>query len=216
MSIDGNLIHHLTIEWTKYLKDGRIRKIYQLSRFDLLFHVHNRKEKHVLLLSASPRYARMYLSKKHFEVPKTPPAFGMFLRKHLEGGIIRNIFQIKNDRIIYLQIDKRNEMGDITTKNLIIELMGKYANIILTDQSGVILDALKRSVGFEEMTRTIYPKAKYILPQTNKIDPTNYDKLTHELEQLSHVSDKTIMNTLMGFSPIAAKEVVYRYEQKTP
>ncbi len=214
MSIDGNLIHHLIIEWQNQLQTGRIRKIYQLSRFDLLFHIHKNNKKHLFLISSSPRYARIYISQKNYVPPKNPPAFGMFLRKHLEGGIIKNIYQIKNDRIIFFQIEKRNEMGDLSTKNLIVELMGKYSNIILTDENLLILDAIKRNVGFEKNVRTIYPKSKYTLPKTNKISPQNIPALRKTLQNLHDVSDKTLLNILMGFSPLATKEIYYRYTKK--
>ena len=92
MSFDGNLLRKVTHELNEKINTGRITKIYQLSAYDLLFKIHANKEKQQLLISASPNYARIHLTNFNHERPETPPNFCMFLRKHLESGIIEEGF----------------------------------------------------------------------------------------------------------------------------
>ena len=214
MSFDGNIIHHLVQEWNEQIQNGRIQKIYQLSRFDLLFVVHTNKEKHQLLVSSSPRYARAYLSKRNYDVPSYPPTFGMFLRKQLEGGVITNITQTAHDRVITITIDKRNEFGDIAPRHLILEMMGRYSNVIVTNEDFVIQDAIKHSVNFESNDRTIFPGATYQLPETDKINPYDQTALLDYLSNPDNLNYKSLLSGLMGFSPMAIKEILYRYNHQ--
>ena len=213
MSFDGNIIHQLVKEWQTTIQTGRIQKIYQLSRFDLLFVVHAHKQKQQLFLSSSPRYARVYLSKRNYDAPSYPPTFGMFLRKQLEGGVIKNIQQIANDRVILITIEKRNEFGDLAPKHLILEMMGRYSNVIVTDENHIIQDAIKHSINFEGDARTIFPSATYEFPKTDKINPYDNTALTAFLSNPENLNYKALLSSLMGFSPIAIKEILYRYEQ---
>jgi predicted ribosome quality control (RQC) complex YloA/Tae2 family protein len=215
MSFDGNIIHHLVTEWNETLDRGRIQKIYQLSRFDLLFVIRANRIKHQLFLSASPRYARAYLSDKRYDTPSNPPTFGMFLRKQLEGGILTSIAQKDNDRVIMIDIEKRNEFGDLTHKKLILEMMGRYSNIIVTSEDGTILEAIKHSVNFESNDRTIFPGAIYQYPPTDKINPYQKDAFQTVIANPENLSYHGLLSHLQGCSPLIVKELLYRYEQKT-
>ena len=211
MSFDGNLLHKLTIELQDKLTTGRINKIYQLSQYDLLLVINSNRVKHKLLISASPNYARIHLTDFDHERPDTPPTFCMFLRKHIDGGILKNIYQKNNDRVIVFELDTRNELGDKLQKNLIIEVTGRHANIIVTDNEFKILEAMKHIMPFENAERTIYPSALYRFPDSNKIDPFIIEDRNNALDALEDITERSLLNTFMGFSPLITKEIMYRY-----
>lgn len=211
MSFDGNLLHKLTSELQDKLTTGRINKIYQLSQYDLLLIINSNRTKHQLLISASPNYARIHLTDFNHERPETPPTFCMFLRKHIDGGIIKNIYQKDNDRVIVFELDTRNELGDRAQKNLIIEVTGRHANIIVTNEDMKILEAVKHIMPFEGTSRTIFPSAIYKFPDSNKIDPFDLEARKNALTLLEEIDEKTLLDTFMGFSPLFVNEVMNRY-----
>lgn len=216
MSFDGNMLHKVTDELYTKINTGRITKIYQLSAYDLLFMIHANKVKQKLIISASPNYARIHLSKFNHERPETPPNFCMFLRKHLEGGIIQNIYQNENDRVIVFEVEKRNELGDKTIKKLMIEVTGRHANIIITDNSFKILESMKHIMPFEGTSRTIYPGATYRFPESSKINPFDKEKTDTFFQENEDISPRLLLQSFMGFSPIVADEIYYRFEQGLP
>jgi len=212
MSFDGNILRVVTKELNENLLTGRINKIYQLSKYDLLFIINSKSIKYQLLISSSPSYSRIHLSKMTYEKPDTPPMFCMFLRKHLEGGIIEGISQISNDRIIVFSIKKRNELGDMIIKKLIFEVMGRHSNLIITDADYKILDAIKKVMPFDGKDRTIYPGAAYEIPSSNKINP--YDEILRNefLSNPNNINGVSFLNNFIGFSPLIAREIIYRFE----
>lgn len=127
----------------------------------------------------------------------------MLLRKQIDGGIIKSMEQIGLDRILHMVIEARNEMGDIHEKHLYIELMGKYANIILVNEDGIIIDALKRIPPFENNKRTILPNVLFQLPAPHlgKQNPYQYQSIN---------MNESFTKQFHGFSPLLSKEVQYR------
>ena len=217
MSFDGNILRKVIEELNESLLTGRINKIYQLSKYDLLFIINSKSLKNQLLISSSPSYSRIHLSNMVFEKPDTPPAFCMFLRKHLEGGIIEKISQVSNDRIIIFGIRKRNELGDITIKKLVFEVMGRHSNLIITDSDFRILDAIKKVMPFDGKERTIFPGAIYQIPETNKINPYNEELRNEFLSEPLNINEKSFLDNFIGFSPLLAREIIYRFDNsKTP
>lgn len=211
MSLDGNMIRHITKEYQNVLITGRINKIYQTSKYDLLFLVNTKLGKKQLLISSSPNYARTYLTEYKMEKPDQPPTFCMFLRKQLESGIIKDVYQHLNDRIIVFTIEKRNEMGDLENKFLILEMMGRHSNIIVTDESYKIKEAIKHNMPFEGNDRTIFPGAIYEFPKTSQLNPYNEDELQQFLEEMEYDNVVSMQKSLMGFSPLITNEIMYRY-----
>ena len=215
MSFDGNMLRHVTKELQTELTTGRIYKIYQLSSFDLLFLIHQNKNKHQVLISASPNYARIHITQHQIERPENPPNFCMFLRKHLEGGIIQEINQIGNDRLIIFDIEKRNELGDLQIKKLVIEVTGRHANIIITDQDFKILEALKHNMPFDGTDRTIFPGAIYQILPNDKIDPYDESNRNDFLNNPDNLTKQGILNYFQGVSPLFVDEVLDRYQHNT-
>jgi len=212
MSLDGNMIRRLTKEFNQVLVTGRINKIYQISKYDFLFAINGKLGKQQLLISCSPNYARTYITELKIERPETPPMFCMFLRKHLDGGIIKEIYQIENDRIIVFEIEKRNELGDLSTKKMILEIMGRHSNFIITDNENKILEALKHQMPFDGTDRTLFPGAIYRFPETNQINPYDVQLRNEFLSNPDNIDYNRVRKSFMGFSPLFTKEIFYLFE----
>jgi len=201
MALDGLLLHRVTQELTSYLP-LRIHRIYDLSEHEILFMVRSHQGKHQLLISAHTIHNRLLLSNQHFLPPQEPSPFVMLLRKHCEEGLISAITQIGLDRILRLDIQKRDALGDMTQRVLMVELMGKYANLILMDPQERILDALRRIPLYENSKRLIQPGAPYTLPEAHdKKDPRT---------ETSIDSASGLATQFHGFSPLLAREFEFR------
>ncbi|MHC0037226.1 Rqc2 family fibronectin-binding protein [Pseudoneobacillus sp. C159] len=213
MSFDG-LFTKLMTEEISSLISGRINKIYQPYKNEMIITVRASGKNHKLLLSAHPSYARVQLTNESYDNPNEPPMFCMLLRKHLEGGIIENIYQIELDRIIVMEVKGRNELGDLTYKQLIIEIMGRHSNIILVDkEKNTILDSIKHVSYAVNSHRAILPGHAYVLPpQQEKQNPFHLEE-TDILKRLDFNAgkvDKQLVEQFAGLSPLMAKEIIYR------
>ncbi|MFQ6337600.1 NFACT family protein [Bacillus sp. AF62] len=213
MAFDGLFTRAITHEIGNSLYTGRISKIYQPSKYEILLHIRANGKNQKLILSSHPTYARLHLTNQNYDSPAIPPMFCMLLRKHLEGGFIEKIEQINLERIIQITVRSRNEIGDESLKTLVIEIMGRHSNIILVDtKTNVILDSLKHISLAVNRHRTVYAGAEYIAPPAqHKINPlqieTN-DEFIRPLDFLSGNMDKQLVGTFTGISPLFAKEVV--------
>jgi len=212
MSFDGNIVKRITNELYEILNTGRINKIYQLSKNDLLFVINTKTGKKQLLVSNSPSYSRVHLTEMVYEKPDTPPMFCMFLRKHFESGIIKDIYQITNDRVIVFVVQSRNELGDKVLKKFIVEVMGRHSNIIVTDENNKILEAIKHVMPFDNKERTVFPGAIYQEPVSDKMNPYDKDIRNEFLTNPENINEKVLLNNFIGFSPLISKEIIWRFE----
>lgn len=133
MSFDGMFTYGMTHELNEKIMGGRITKVHQPYKHDVIFHIRAKGKNQKLLLSAHPSYSRVHITAQAYENPSEPPMFCMLLRKHIEGGFIEKIEQAGLDRIMIFHIKSRNEIGDETVRKLYVEIMGRHSNIILTD-----------------------------------------------------------------------------------
>jgi predicted ribosome quality control (RQC) complex YloA/Tae2 family protein len=211
MSYDGIMMHHVVNDLNMHLLNNRITKIYQLSNYDLLFQTRG-KENARFLISTSPKYARAHRTLNDYEKPLTPPMFCMFLRKHLEGAIIKSILQHGNDRVFTITVETLNELGDLTKKHLIYEALGKDSNIILTDESYKILDVLKQSGPFDITARTLVATAMYAYPKDARVNPYDERALDQLFDSHHFESVHDYLSHLSGVSPLAIKEMQFRSE----
>ncbi len=177
MSIDGIFVHYLTSEFNQSLSKAKINKIYQPNPLEIVMQLRNNNNTYQLLISASLDASRIYLTNQTFVNPAIPGNFCMLLRKYIERGIITSINQYKNDRLIEININTFNEMGDNVNYKLILELMGRNSNVILINEFNQIIDAIRKLPPSDTNDRFIIPKANYEYPkQSDKIDPfTNLD-----------------------------------------
>ena len=213
MAFDGLVIANLAHELKSALCGGRINKIYQPENDALVLTIKNNRNNYRLLLSASASLPLVYLTEESQNNPLTAPNFCMLLRKHLSGGKILDIVQPEMERILRFEIEHLDEMGDICTKHLIVELMGKHSNIIFTQTDGTIIDSIKHISLNVSSVREVLPGRAYFIPKTSeKLDPTTVTQkefMDYVLTRPYAVS-KSIYTSLTGFSPLSALELCYR------
>lgn len=214
MPFDGIVTRAVTEELKHKLLPGKITKIYQPTLTEVVFTIRSQGSNHTLLFSIHPTYARFHLTDDSYQNPAEAPMFCMVLRKHLSGAIIEDISQQGMERIVEFSIKTRNEIGDITHKSLVMELMGKHSNVMLIDrEKGHIIDSLKHVSMSQNRHRTILPGNEYQLPPLqDKWDPLQIDgeQFVKRIDFNAGKVDQQIVNTLTGFSPFIAKELVNR------
>lgn len=202
MALDGLLLHQVQKELSTFLP-AKLVKLQQISDTELLFTIRTPKGNRKLMISLHSVYNRINITEESYTTMETPGNFLMLLRKQIDGGIIRSLTQVSLDRVLDMVIEARDELGDVHERHLYIELMGKYANMILVDESGRILDALKRIPPFENNKRTIHPGAMFQLPapHTEKQDPFHYDHMDVQ---------ESFTKQFLGFSPLLSREMQHR------
>lgn len=208
MSYDGVVTAAAVSELQRNLTLGKIEKIYQPQSEQLIFNIHTKTGKKKLLLSVSGNHAGAYLTETVPENPAFPPVFCMVLRKHLSAGRITRIQQYENDRIIEILLETVNEMGFSVNKKLIIEIMGKHSNVILTDMaSGKIIDSIKHISIDVNRARQILPGKLYEYPPAQKKTP--FSKITPEkiAELLTDPLQpgRCLLSGIQGLSPALAE-----------
>lgn len=213
MPFDANFLGAVLEELRPSLLGTRIEKIQQPTRDTILFQLRG-KEK--LLLSANVNRPRVHLTTAAFDNPAQPPMFCMLLRKHLAGGRIAALAQPPAERCLDLTVDCTDEMGVPCRKHLILELMGRNSNLILTGTDGRIIDCLRR-VDFEmSEVRQVLPGLFYHLPpRQEKLVPADLtpDVLTILLENVtfSRRLDDWLLSTFAGISPLVARELAFGF-----
>jgi predicted ribosome quality control (RQC) complex YloA/Tae2 family protein len=214
MSFDGLFTKAMVDELSLALKGGRINKVHQPYKNEVILTIRANGLNQKLLLSAHPNYARVQLTKEAYENPSEPPMFCMLLRKHIEGYILEDLYQVENDRMIILEIKGRNEIGDISYKQLIIEIMGRHSNIVIVDKTrNLILDSIKHVSFAVNSFRAIQPGQPYVFPPAqNKQNPFQADEedILKTLDFNGGKLDRQIVENFAGTSPLFAKEVIYQ------
>ncbi len=215
MAYDG-LMTYRVVKELQPLVGGRINKVHQPYALDLMIQVRSNRQSVSLLVSANAMYARLQLTDTPIKNPQEPPMFCMMLRKHIEGGFITAIEQVGRDRVIVFSIRSRNELGDEENKRVYVELMGRHSNVVLTNEDGKILDAIKHLPPSQNTYRTIMPGSEYILPPAQeKSDPlTEREAGLKRIDWNAGMLDKQLVAHFSGMSPQIAQEIMYR--AKTP
>lgn len=215
MSFDGIVTRKIVNELTTKTLGGKIQKISQPSKNDLVLNIYSMGISYKLFLSANNNEARINLTEKKYENPEKPENFCMVLRKHIGQGKIIDIKQYGLDRVIEISIASIDEMGFDTSKKLIIEIMGRYSNIILTDDNYKIIDAIKRVNDQMSSVRQIFPSLPYERIKSDKIDISE-NNFTEDIFAISSkIPDgyepyKIFYTYYEGFSPIVGRELIHR------
>lgn len=212
MALDGIYLSLLRKEFDPLI-DGRVDKIHQPSREELIMTIRTREGAQKLMFSTGAGSARVHITTADIENPKTPPMFCMLMRKHLAGGRLVSIRQDGFERILFFDFEATNEMGDRVKLTLAAEIMGRRSNLILYREDGRIIDSIKR-VGQEmSSVRMVLPGAEYTLPpreeRLNLLDCTKEELLAKIAENPTAELSKAIMKTLEGISPVFAREAVF-------
>ena len=213
MALDGISIHALVHEFNQNLLNGKINKISQPEREELLITVNTADGNKRLLISANASLPFMYITKDNKPAPAQAPGFCMLLRKHIGAGRIIEISQMGLERVVRFKIQHLNEMGDITFKYLYVEIMGKHSNIIFCNEENMILDSIKHIPSSVSSVREVLPGRDYFIPaQEGKINPleSTEDFFKSKVLKKSDSVFKAIMSSYIGISPTIANEICYR------
>lgn len=214
MALDGIVISNIVAELNSTILNSKISKIAEPEADELLLTLKGPNGSFRLSMSASASLPFIYLTSTNKVSPLTAPTFCMVLRKHIANGRITKIYQPGMERIINFEIEHLNEMGDLCHKVLIIELMGKYSNIIFTDSDGTIIDSAKRIPTSVSSVREVLPGRAYTIPATQE---DKYNPLTVDSKQFVDIISvkpltvsKAIYSSFSGISPLAANELAHR------
>lgn len=212
MPLDGAFLCCLKKELEATI-DSHIDKIHMPLKNEFVFSLRGRGFSKKLFVSISPNNPRVCFTSETFENPANPPMFCMLLRKHLSSGRIISIENNNSERLICFKIQATNEMGDKIIYSLILEFLGNKTNLILTDQTGRIIDAARRS-DIESSERLIQPGAVYAMPESNgKTDILSGD-LSFACDNIfktptAKLSD-AVLNNVGGLSPLLCREIAFR------
>lgn len=213
MALDGITVASLAAELNKVMTNARISKIAQPETDELLLTMKGSGGNYRLALSASASLPFVYLTGVNKPSPMTAPNFCMLLRKHIANGKILSITQPGLERILCFHIEHLDELGDLRTKKLIVELMGKHSNIIFCDEDDRIIDSIKHVSSQMSSIREVLPGRTYFIPQTqDKYDPlltTEEEFITQVLTKPCSIA-KAIYTTYTGISPVIAQEICFR------
>lgn len=209
MALDGAFLYAIKSE-LQPLIGGRVEKIHQPSREEVIISIRTRSGSKKLYISANAGSARVHITENSVDNPQTPPMFCMLLRKRLGSGKLIDIRQDGLERILFLDFECVNELGDIVTVTLACEIMGRCSNLIIINEEGRVIDSIKRVDEEMSRERMVLPGMKYTMPPRD--DRLNF--LTAEPEEIvlrlksfeSKELSKALIRVFEGISPILARE----------
>ena len=215
MPLDALCLSGVVAELKPILTGAKIDKVHQPGRDEMILALRLGRGNGRLLLSASPNHPRLQMTELSRENPDAPPMFCMLLRKHLMGGRILSVEQPHLERIVELRLEVLDELGDRKERRLILEAMGRRANLVLVDDQGRIVDCLRRVDGDMSAQRQLLPGLFYRLPPAmDKADPTALDgaEWLRQVEQAPGESrvDHWLLDTFGGWSPLVCREIAFR------
>lgn len=218
MSMDGLSLYSAMNELNKRLAGGKIDKIQQTDKEELLLMVRSLGQTYRLLINASAADNRVQLTELKKQAPSEAPMFCMLLRKRIAGGKIVRFEQERLDRVLKISIETYNDLGDLSVFALYCELMGKHSNIILVNEKGVIVDAIKHVGLGMSSVRFVMPGLEYSAPPAqDKQDPSkaSADDFSMAMCMVGMSIAKALSNAFFGLSPAVAAQLVARYTNKT-
>ena len=220
MALDGIFLRYIKHEIETEALGARVSQIYQPNRDELVFALRTFNGNKKLLLSARANSPRVHFCSNTPENPPSPPMFCMLLRKRIGGGKLVAVRQQECDRVLFMDFECVNELGDTVLITVVCEIMGMYSNIIIVDSNGVIIDSLKRVDLTMSSRRLVLPNIKYELPEAQ-------DKLSildHTAEEIAERAvdyegemtlNKALLRTIQGVSPLVCRELEYQVGEGT-
>lgn len=215
MAFDAGMVAHVAKEIKAATLGGKVEKIYQPQRSEIVISVRCGGGNRKILIDVGSSNARMNLTSMKIDNPATPPMFCMMLRKHFSGAKISDVVQLGFERALRITFDAYDELGFSSHKHLIVEIMGTYSNLILTDCEDRVIGAAKQIDFSMSHKRQIIAGIKYEMPPVqNKRDP-----LTVTREEFQNIAaeanedtpaEKFIIANFSGIAPVVAKEIAYR------
>lgn len=216
MALDGIFLRHIKKEIEKEALGARVNQIYQPNRDELVLVLRTYGGAKKLLLSSRANSPRVNFCKGTPENPAQPPMFCMLLRKRLGGGKLTGVRQSGCDRVLFIDFDCINELGDLEGLSIVCEIMGMYSNLIVINRdTGIIIDAIKRVDLTVSSKRLVLPNIRYELPQSQG----KLNILEHSAAEIVEAArslaaelplSKALMQVIEGVSPIVARELEFR------
>ena len=216
MPLDAICLTAVAAELRRAVIGGKVDKIYQPTRDEVVLHMRTGQGNVRMLLSANPQHPRAHLTETPRENPDTPPMFCMLLRKYFLGGRILAVTQPSMERLLEFRFETLSELGDRVERRLVLECIGRKANLIMLDGEGRITDCLRRVDGDLSARRPLMPGMFYQAPApTGKLDPTamtleDLRRLVLEQAPEGEGQDKWLLDTFSGLSPLVARELEFQ------
>ncbi|MEG0913123.1 MAG: NFACT RNA binding domain-containing protein [Oscillospiraceae bacterium] len=213
MALDAATLFVTANELKKQIIGARVDKLYMPTRDEALFSLRTQGGIKKLLVSARSGSARVHITAEDFENPAVPPTFCMLLRKHLGSGRITDVRTVDGERILFIDFDAMNEMGDRVAVTMSVELMGRYSNIVLVNESGKVIDALKRIDSDTSDVRQLVPGITFTMPPTQ--DKLNFlscsaEELTDRVTLRQLPLSNAILSSVAGIGPVLCREISHR------
>lgn len=222
MALDG-IVTRAIVHDLQRCVGARIHKIHQPTEHELVLAIRGAGAQGKLLLSANPTYPRVHWTTASYLNPMEAPMFCMLLRKHCESGIIESIRQIGNERIIHIGVKHRDELGDLSVKTIVIEIMGRHSNIILIDPATqTIHDGIHHVTPAISSYRIVMPGSAYTPPpdqgKSNPIGIESFEMFTDVYGKTdpNAAPGKRLVEAFSGLSPLLAKEIAFRAGDSEP
>lgn len=224
MAFDGIVTKQVVLELKSALVGGKVNKVFEPNKNEIILGIYCNGKNYALDVSISSNNYRMNLTTNSKPNPLNAPNFCMLLRKHLVGARITDIYSNCLERVVFIDFDTYNELNDLVTKKLVIELMGKHSNVILLNSKNIIIDSLRHLDSFSNSCRDILPAHEYLNPPADKLDICKIgleefislmknDSLSNIIpNSFSGISKTFILNTL---DVLKISDTDYSYENIT-
>ena len=212
MALDGAFLYAVKNELTPLI-GGRVEKVHQPSREEIVIGIRTRQGSKKLYISANAGSSRIHVTEAAVDNPQTPPMFCMLMRKHLGSGKLIGIRQDGLERILFLDFECVNELGDVVTVTLACEIMGRCSNLVMIGNDGRVIDSIKRVDEEMSRERMVLPGMKYTLPPRG--DRLNFptaepEDIISALRMTSPAElSKALIRVFEGVSPILVREWTY-------
>ena len=191
MAFDGIVTKSIVAELNA-LNGARIDKIFQPNKNEIILGLYSNKVNYALSICIDSQNCRINLTTNSKPNPQVAPNFCMLLRKNLIGLKLKNIFTLDLERLIVLDFEGFDEIDDIISKKLIVELMGRHSNIILLDDNNIIIDSMRHIKETDENYRDILPHTKYIFPTSNKynfLEIKNFEDFKQHIDKIENLDN---------------------------
>lgn len=213
MPLDGLTLGLIAGELNGALAGGRVNKIIQPERDELILTIRSGGENRQLLLSATANCARAHLTQVRKNNPLEPPALCMLMRKHLVGARVCAVRQIESDRILEIELEHYDELGERARKKLVCEFMGKHSNLIFVGGDGRIIDSARRVNDQISSVREVLPGLRYELPPAHgkiPFDHVEAEALYAAVAGINGPLHRVLAKSISGLSTQTARELAFR------
>ncbi len=213
MALDGIFLSKVKNELKEKAIGLRVDKVNQPTRDEVILNLRGKGCNYKLLFCVRADSPRLHFTSHNIDNPPVPPMFCMLLRKHLTGAMIKDVRQHETDRIIFIDFDATNEIGDKTQLTIVMEIMGKYSNMILVSGEKII-DSMKRVDYTTSSVRQILPGLQYVLPPQQEKLSIETDSIDSIIDRILSYREKSlsgaVLNSVQGLSPVVAREIAYK------